>query len=354
MGSRLIGNRWYAKALWLLLFPLFQLTRPMRLKDISVFNGWSMASLAASAAFDVTMLSRCLAPMPLLYLGASMLFSIGLHPLGSRWIQEHFTLDPDQETGSYYGSLNRLALNVGYHNEHHDFPSIPWNRLPAIRAHRARILRHADSVRLLDPALALVSSAIRAIRSIPACSEPKSSREARLSFEETRPRVALVTSSYNYIADGVALTLNRLVGYLESQGVEVLVFAPTADKPAFAHQGTLVPVPSIPLPGRPEYRLAWAWPAIVKRQLAGFRSPTSSTSRCPTCWAMPPWRWRSEHGIPAVASYHTRYETYLRHYWYLAGLEKRADTASCAASTAPAARSMSRRSRCARRCWPTA
>jgi glycosyltransferase involved in cell wall biosynthesis len=27
------------------------------------------------------------------------------------------------------------------------------------------------------------------------------------------------------------------------------------------------------------------------------------------------------HNIPAVASYHTRYETYLRHYWYLAFLE---------------------------------
>jgi len=130
--ARLIGNRWYAKALWLLLFPLFQLTRPMRLKDISVINGWSLASLAASAAFDVAVL-WFFGANALLYLGASMLFSIGLHPLGSRWIQEHFTLDPVQETGSYYGSLNRLALNVGYHNEHHDFPSVPWNRLPAIR-----------------------------------------------------------------------------------------------------------------------------------------------------------------------------------------------------------------------------
>jgi sphingolipid delta-4 desaturase len=131
--ARLIGNRWYAKALWLLLFPLFQLTRPMRLKDISVFNTWSIASVAASAAFDVTVL-LFFGGNAILYLGASMLFSIGLHPLGSRWIQEHFTLNPSQETGSYYGVLNRLALNVGYHNEHHDFPSIPWNRLPSIRS----------------------------------------------------------------------------------------------------------------------------------------------------------------------------------------------------------------------------
>jgi sphingolipid delta-4 desaturase len=29
--------------------------------------------------------------------------------------------------------LNAVAFNVGYHNEHHDFPSVPWNRLPEIR-----------------------------------------------------------------------------------------------------------------------------------------------------------------------------------------------------------------------------
>lgn len=131
--ARLIGNRWCLKALWLLLFPFFQLTRPARIKAFSVFDGWTIASIAAAIAFDAAILFA-FGWVALLYLGASMLFSIGLHPLGARWIQEHYTLQPAQETFSYYGPLNLVALNVGYHNEHHDFPSIPWNRLPRLRA----------------------------------------------------------------------------------------------------------------------------------------------------------------------------------------------------------------------------
>ena len=56
-----------------------------------------------------------------LYLTLSFFFSLGLHPVGARWIQEHYTYDFDQETTSYYGPINRVALNMGYHNEHHDF-----------------------------------------------------------------------------------------------------------------------------------------------------------------------------------------------------------------------------------------
>ena len=51
----------------------------------------------------------------------------------------------------------------------------------------------------------------------------------------------------------------------------MLVFAPIADQPAFVHQGTVVPVPSIPLPGRPEYRLALGMAGYVKRQLLDFQ-----------------------------------------------------------------------------------
>jgi phosphatidylinositol alpha 1,6-mannosyltransferase len=133
-------------------------------------------------------------------------------------------------------------------------------------------------------------------------------------------RIALVTSSYNYIADGVALTLNRLVGYLESQGVEVLVFAPTAQKPAFVHNGTIVPVPSIPLPGRPEYRLVLRMPGDVKRQLLDFK-PDIIHVAVPDLLGHAALALANAQGIPAVATYHTRYETYLRHYWYLAPFE---------------------------------
>ncbi|HEX2760282.1 MAG TPA: glycosyltransferase family 1 protein [Rhizomicrobium sp.] len=133
-------------------------------------------------------------------------------------------------------------------------------------------------------------------------------------------RVALVTSSYNYIADGVALTLNRLVGYLESHGVEVHVFAPIADRPAFAHKGTVVPVPSIPLPARPEYRLALGMAGYVKRQLLDFQ-PDIIHIAVPDLLGHAALKLARRHNIPAVASYHTRYETYLKHYWYLAPLE---------------------------------
>jgi sphingolipid delta-4 desaturase len=131
--ASLIGNSWLGKSLWLLFFPLFQIVRPLRTSSFSVVNGWTVVSVCAAIAFDCAIVF-VLGWNAFLYLAASLFFSIGLHPLGGRWIQEHFTLDPLQETGSYYGALNIVALNVGYHNEHHDFPSVPWNRLPKVRA----------------------------------------------------------------------------------------------------------------------------------------------------------------------------------------------------------------------------
>ena len=131
--ARLVGNKWYRKAIWLFLFPFFQLTRPPRLKAITMWDRWFLANLLGALIYDIAIVHFCGWP-GFLYLAFSFLFSVGLHPVGARWIQEHYTNDPDQETYSYYGPINKVCLNMGYHNEHHDLPSIPWNNLPRLRA----------------------------------------------------------------------------------------------------------------------------------------------------------------------------------------------------------------------------
>ncbi len=61
------------------------------------------------------------------------LAAFGPHPIGARRLSEHLTARRDQPTNSYYGLLNRVTFDVGYHVEHHDFPNIPWRRLRALR-----------------------------------------------------------------------------------------------------------------------------------------------------------------------------------------------------------------------------
>jgi sphingolipid 4-desaturase/C4-monooxygenase len=131
--ARLIGCSFVGKALWLLFFPLFQALRPPRLKEITFANAWTLVNGVVVFMYDAAIIIL-FGPVSLLYLLASFFFSIGLHPLGARWIQEHYLTASPQETYSYYGPLNVVALNVGFHNEHHDMPSVPWSRLPRLKS----------------------------------------------------------------------------------------------------------------------------------------------------------------------------------------------------------------------------
>jgi len=168
--ARLVGSSPLGKALWLLLFPVFQALRPWRVKEVRLWDRWTAVNLVELIAFDA-LVWVVLGPMAFLYLVLSLFFSIGLHPLGARWIQRHYlTEEGTQETHSYYGPLNRFAFNVGYHNEHHDFPSVPWNKLPRVRALAPEVygtlVSHDSWARLLwrflfDRKLTLFSRVVR-------------------------------------------------------------------------------------------------------------------------------------------------------------------------------------------------
>ncbi len=132
--ARVIGRSGVMKAAWIAGTIFVQgIVRPSRMKKITLLDGWTIVNAIIQAA-AMALLVYVFGWAPLKYLLFSTVFAIGLHPLGARWIQEHFALAPDQETYSYYGPLNKVSFNVGYHNEHHDIVNVAWSRLPKIRA----------------------------------------------------------------------------------------------------------------------------------------------------------------------------------------------------------------------------
>jgi sphingolipid 4-desaturase/C4-monooxygenase len=171
LEARLVGNSAWRKATWLLFFFAAQALRVPRLKRISLLDGWYVLNVAVQASFLVAVVALA-GWGALAYLFLASIFSIGLHPLGARWIQEHYLTYPGgQETFSYYGPGNVVAFNVGFHNEHHDLMRVPWSRLPALRRMAPELYEPLHSHRswtrllfrfILDPSLSLHSRITRA------------------------------------------------------------------------------------------------------------------------------------------------------------------------------------------------
>ncbi len=126
-------------------------------------------------------------------------------------------------------------------------------------------------------------------------------------------RIALFTGNYNYIKDGVALTLNRLVAYLEKNNIPVLIFAPTAKAPAFQSAGEVVSVPSFAIPFRSEYRIAWGLPKAARAKLKAF-NPTLIHIAVPDILGYQALKQAEAWSLPVVATFHTRYDTYFKFY----------------------------------------
>ena len=132
-------------------------------------------------------------------------------------------------------------------------------------------------------------------------------------MQSTDLRVALFSGNYNYVRDGANQALNRLAEYLLRQGVKLRVYSPTVEHPAFPATGDLVDIPAFPIPGRSEYRLPISLPARVRRDLEKF-NPNVVHISSPDFVGHRAVTWARHRKIAAVASVHTRFDTYCAYY----------------------------------------
>src|SRR4051812_14939376 len=109
-------------------------------------------------------------------------------------------------------------------------------------------------------------------------------------------RLVLVTDAWKPQTNGVVNTLVRLVDYLESQGVEVLVIAPDSHR-------------TLPLPSYPEIRVAYdPWRAIPRIQAFKPDAIHVATEGPLGFWTV---GWLRRQGLRFTTSFHTRYAEYL-------------------------------------------
>ncbi|KAJ1727584.1 sphingolipid delta-4 desaturase [Coemansia biformis] len=125
-----IHNSPLLKTLWVFCYSTMYVIRGAAMKKQP--QRWELINWAFIICADV-LIARFMSLRSLAYLAVSVFFGYGMHPGAAHFIQEHYIFRDGQETYSYYGSGNILYLNIGLHNEHHDFPQIPWTRIYKLR-----------------------------------------------------------------------------------------------------------------------------------------------------------------------------------------------------------------------------
>lgn len=124
------------KSIWYVSQIFFYAFRPMFVKKIPM-DKWTIANIVVTCSTSAALIYFTVGIgngwYGIFFLLLTLFFAGGLHPTSGHFISEHYVLKEGQETYSYYGPLNLVTYNVGYHNEHHDFPNIPGRHLPKVR-----------------------------------------------------------------------------------------------------------------------------------------------------------------------------------------------------------------------------
>ena len=130
---RAVENRALRKLLWLLLLPVsYGLLHPANVRarmPMDRWLAWNIVSVAIIWAGVIWLLGWS----SVLYLLLSTYLATGPHPAGAHILQEHIAFDGGDGMASYYGPVNLVSVNLGYHLEHHDMPAIAGWRLPELR-----------------------------------------------------------------------------------------------------------------------------------------------------------------------------------------------------------------------------
>ncbi|NWH89688.1 DEGS1 desaturase, partial [Horornis vulcanius] len=121
----------FRKFIWIVLQPFFYAIRPLCINPKPITR-LEIINLLAQLTFDVA-IYYLWGVKSIFYMLAGSVLGLGLHPISGHFIAEHYMFLKGHETYSYYGPLNLLTFNVGYHNEHHDFPNIPGKSLPLVK-----------------------------------------------------------------------------------------------------------------------------------------------------------------------------------------------------------------------------
>mgnify|MGYP001377503777 CR=1 FL=1 len=131
MESKIVKGK-YLKTIWLSLQIIWYALRPVFIKQYPL-TLYHTLNILSQLLFN-TIIFKIFGIGPILYFLLCDLIAGGLHPCAYHFISEHYLLNKSsQETYSYYGILNYLTWNVGYHNEHHDFPYVAWSNLPKVK-----------------------------------------------------------------------------------------------------------------------------------------------------------------------------------------------------------------------------